>query len=114
MTQVHCSRGPRFQLFGVETFSSLPKCQSNDRDLARQRQTSHLRLHALGQQGRVEIVYDVSFPIRLLWFREGLILPKFQRNRIAYNRFGLMHTAAIPSKELIMPSWKFKGDLYFA
>src|SRR5205823_12420720 len=39
-----------------ETFSSLPKCQSNGRDFARQRQTSHLRLHALGQQSRVEIV----------------------------------------------------------
>src|ERR1700694_1395240 len=46
----------RFQLFGVETFSSLPKCQSNGRVLARQRQTSHLRLHPLGQQRRVEIV----------------------------------------------------------
>src|SRR2546421_729058 len=46
----------RFQLFCVETFSSLPKCQSNGRDFARQRQTSHLRLHALGQQSRVEIV----------------------------------------------------------
>src|SRR6202790_4275783 len=46
----------RFQLFGVETFSSLPKCQSNGRDLARQRQTSHLRLHPLGQQRRVKLV----------------------------------------------------------
>src|ERR1700676_45645 len=46
----------RFQWFGVETFSSLPKCQSNGRDLARQRQTSHPRLHPLGQQRRVEIV----------------------------------------------------------
>src|SRR5436309_15075395 len=46
----------RFPLFCVETFSSLPTCQSNGRDFARQRQTSHLRLHALGQQSRVEIV----------------------------------------------------------
>src|ERR1700731_4513651 len=45
----------RLQLFCVETFSSLPKCQSNRGDLARQRQTSHLRLHALGQQSLVEI-----------------------------------------------------------
>jgi hypothetical protein len=47
---------PRFQLFCVETFSSLPQCQSNGRDLAHQRPTSHLRLHALGQQSLVEIV----------------------------------------------------------
>src|SRR6202030_2126885 len=46
----------RFQLFGVETFLLLPKCPSNSRDLARQRQTSHLRLHPLGQQSRVKIV----------------------------------------------------------
>src|SRR6202795_3950890 len=53
---IRCSSYLRFQLFCVETFSSLPKCQSNGRDLARQRQTSHLRLHPLGQQCRVEIV----------------------------------------------------------
>src|SRR5438445_13798982 len=53
---VRCSSCLRFQLFCVETFSSLPKCQSNGRDFARQRQTSHLRLHVLGQQSRVEIV----------------------------------------------------------
>src|SRR5216683_1090423 len=52
---VRCSNCLRFQLFCVETFSSLPKCQSNGRDLARQRQTSHLRLHALVQQSRVKI-----------------------------------------------------------
>src|ERR1700687_1643167 len=46
----------RFQLFCVETSSFLPKCQSNGRDLARWRQTSHLRLHPLGQQSRVEIM----------------------------------------------------------
>ena len=53
---IRCSSGLRFQLFGVETFLLLPKCQSNGRDLARQRQTSHLRLHALGQQSRVKIM----------------------------------------------------------
>src|ERR1022692_5263278 len=45
-----------FQLFCVETFLLLPKCQSNGRDLARQCQTRHLRLHPLGQQSRVEIM----------------------------------------------------------
>src|ERR1700693_5713156 len=53
---MRCSSGLRFQLFCVETFSSLPKCQSDGRDLACQRQTSHLRLQPLGQQSRVEIV----------------------------------------------------------
>src|SRR6266851_5591424 len=53
---IRCSSCLRFQLFGVETFSSLPKCQSNGRDLARQRQTSHLRLHPRGQQSRVKLV----------------------------------------------------------
>src|ERR1700694_4922594 len=52
---VRCSSGLRLQLFCVETFSSLPKCQSNSCNLARQRQTSHLRLHAFGQQSRIEI-----------------------------------------------------------
>src|SRR5215470_19171428 len=42
-------------MFCVETSSLLPKCQSNGRDLACERQTSHLRLHPLGQQTRVEI-----------------------------------------------------------
>ena len=45
----------RFQSLCVETCSFLPKCQSDGRDLARQRQTSHLRLHPLGQQSDVEI-----------------------------------------------------------
>ena len=53
---VRCSSCLRFQLFCVESFSSLPKCQSNGRDLARQRQTSHLRLHPRGQQSRVKLV----------------------------------------------------------
>src|ERR1022692_1385021 len=53
---IRCSSCLRFQLFCVETFLLLPKCQSNGRDLARQCQTSHLRLHALGQQSRVKIM----------------------------------------------------------
>src|ERR1700739_1748471 len=53
---IRCSSCLRLQLFGVETFLVFPKCQSNGRDLARQGQTRHLRLHALGQQSRVEIV----------------------------------------------------------
>src|SRR5438552_2650389 len=53
---IRCSSCLRFQLFGVETFLLFPKCQSNGRDLARQCQTSHLRLHALGQQSRVKIM----------------------------------------------------------
>src|ERR1700720_554261 len=51
-----CSSCLRLQLFGVETFLLFPKCQGNGRDLARQCQTRHLRLHSLGQQTRVEIV----------------------------------------------------------
>src|SRR5712691_595067 len=51
-----CSSCLRLQLFGVETFLLFPKCQSNGRALACQGQTRHLRLHALGQQSRVEIV----------------------------------------------------------
>jgi hypothetical protein len=31
---MQCSSGLRLQLFCVETFSSLPKCQSNSGDLA--------------------------------------------------------------------------------
>src|ERR1039457_1143779 len=53
---VQCSSCLRFQFFCVEGFCLLPNCQSNGRDLARQSQTSHLRLHALGQQSRVKIV----------------------------------------------------------
>ena len=53
---IRCSSCLRFQLFGVETCSFLPKCQSNGRDLARQCQTSHLRLHPFGQQSGVKIV----------------------------------------------------------
>src|SRR6266852_5401849 len=53
---IRCSSCLRLQLFGVETFLLFPKCQGNGCDLARQSQTRHLRLHALGQQTRVEIV----------------------------------------------------------
>src|SRR5580700_9973913 len=53
---IRCSSCLRLQLFCVETFLLLPKCQGNGRDLARQGQTRHLRLHSLGQQTRIEIV----------------------------------------------------------
>ena len=53
---IRCSSCLRLQLFGVETFLLFPKCQGNGRNLARQRQTSHLRLHPLGEQARVEFV----------------------------------------------------------
>src|ERR1700723_567138 len=56
VVDIRCSICLRLQLFGVETFLLFPKCQSNGRDLACQGQTRHLRLHALGQQSRVEIV----------------------------------------------------------
>src|SRR5262249_35849555 len=52
---VKCSSGLRFQLFGVETFSSLPKCQSNGRDLARQCQTRHLRLPSFVEQTHIKL-----------------------------------------------------------
>src|SRR5258708_14420660 len=53
---IRCSSCLRLQLFCVETFLLLPKCQRNGRDLARECQTRHLRLHAFGQQTRIEIV----------------------------------------------------------
>src|SRR5258707_15500986 len=53
---IRCSSCLRLQLFDVETFLLFPKCQGDGRDLARQRQTRHLRLHPFGQQTRVEIV----------------------------------------------------------
>jgi hypothetical protein len=40
----------------VETVSFLPNCQSYGRDLAGQREPSHLGLHAFGQQAHVEIL----------------------------------------------------------
>src|SRR5258707_865996 len=43
-------------MFGVETSSFFPKCQRDGRDLARQGEASHLRLHSLGQQSCVEVL----------------------------------------------------------
>ena len=51
-----CSSCLRFQLFGVETFLLFPKRQSNGRDLARQRQTRHIRLHSFVQQTHIKVV----------------------------------------------------------
>ena len=51
---IRCSSCLRFQLFGVETFLLFPECQGDGRDLARQCKTSHLRLHALGEQSRMK------------------------------------------------------------
>jgi len=45
-----------FQIFCVETSSLLPKCQRSSCDLACECETSHLRLHSLGQQTGVEVV----------------------------------------------------------
>ena len=45
-----------FQLLCVETCSFLPKDQSDRRDLARQRETSHRRFHPFGKQSGVEIL----------------------------------------------------------
>src|SRR5205814_7503340 len=84
---IRCSSCLRFQLFGVETFLLFPKCQSNGRDLARQCQTSHLRLHALGQQSRVKIMewsWTVATP-------DGRILEAF---------FHLMILVLIPRTQL--------------
>src|SRR4029077_10154568 len=53
---IRCSSCLRLQLFDVETFLLFPKCQGDGRDLARQCQTRHLRLHPFGQQTRVEMV----------------------------------------------------------
>jgi hypothetical protein len=53
---IRCSSCLRLQLFCVETFLLLPKCQRNGRDFARQRQTRHLWLHPVGQQTRVKFV----------------------------------------------------------
>jgi hypothetical protein len=50
---VRCSSCLRFQLFCVETYSLLPKCQRDGRNLACRRQTSHFRSHPLGQQSGV-------------------------------------------------------------
>src|SRR5439155_2744827 len=89
---VRCSSCLRFQLFCVETFSSLPKCQSNGRDFARQRQTNHLRLHALGQQSRVEIV-------------EGSPPAAGPGGRTLEDFFHLMVVVLIETTELLGVSW---------
>ncbi len=43
-------------MFCVERFSFLPKCQRNGRDLAWEREASHIRLHPLGQQPCVKVL----------------------------------------------------------
>jgi hypothetical protein len=43
-------------MFGVETHSFLPDQQSDRRDLARQRESRHVRLHSAGQTSLVEIL----------------------------------------------------------
>ena len=50
------SSGLRFQFFGVEVFSLLPKCQRNGCDLARQREPRHGRLYTFGQRRLVEVL----------------------------------------------------------
>ena len=45
-----------FQMFGVETYSFLPDQQSDGRDLARQREARHRRLHPFGNQSGVELL----------------------------------------------------------
>ena len=46
----------RFQMFGVETFSFLPECQRDGRDLPCEREACHIRLHSLGQQSCVKVL----------------------------------------------------------
>jgi hypothetical protein len=46
----------RFQLFSVEMCSFLPLDQSDRRNLSRQGEASHRRLHAFREQALVEIV----------------------------------------------------------
>src|SRR5580700_11998105 len=43
-------------MFCVETFSCFPKCQRNGRDLACEREASHIRLHPLSQQSCVKVL----------------------------------------------------------
>ena len=45
-----------FQMFGVETHSFLPDQQSDRRNLARQGQARHRRLHSSGHQSGVELL----------------------------------------------------------
>ena len=46
----------RLQMFSVETFSFLPECQRDGRDLACERETCHIGLHSLGQQSFVKVL----------------------------------------------------------
>ena len=46
----------RFQLFRVEMRSFLPEGEGDGRDLSRQREASHGRLHTLAEQTLIEIV----------------------------------------------------------
>jgi hypothetical protein len=55
LSSVQRSSCLRLQLFRVETFLLLPKCQSKGRDFTRQRQARHLGLHSLGQQCYIEV-----------------------------------------------------------
>src|SRR5260370_7318460 len=43
-------------MFSVETFSFLPKCQGDGRDLPCEREACHIRLHSLGQQSFVKVL----------------------------------------------------------
>ncbi len=43
-------------MFGVETSSFFPKCQRNGRDLACQREASHIRFHPLSQQSCIKVL----------------------------------------------------------
>src|SRR5438552_18314664 len=43
-------------MFSVETFSFLPECQRDSRDLPCEREACHIRLHSLGQQSFVKIL----------------------------------------------------------
>ncbi len=43
-------------MFSVETFSSLPECERDGRDLPCEREACHIRLHSPGQQSFVKIL----------------------------------------------------------
>src|ERR1700676_2144782 len=50
-----------FQIFGVEAHSFLPYDQYDRGNLSRQGQACHLRSHAFGHQGRVELLERTRF-----------------------------------------------------
>jgi len=50
-----------FQIFGVEAHSFLPYDQYDRGNLSRQSQACHLRSHAFGHQGRVELLERTRF-----------------------------------------------------